>query len=63
MNDKNKKQEDDKATPSWSYALPLLILSIQSDNPDAVKIAEEELINMARVADLYNDLKKTNESD
>jgi hypothetical protein len=44
--------------PTWEDALPALLEAIKSDNEKAVRIAEEELVNMARVADLYNEVLK-----
>ena len=40
-------------TPTWSGILPALLAVIQNGSVEGVKLAEVELRQMARLADLY----------
>lgn len=41
-------------TPSWEGVLPTLLILLADAGKEGKKVAHEELLKMARAADLYN---------
>ena len=40
-------------TPTWAGILPVLLLCVENSSPEGAQIAREELLRMAKLADLY----------
>jgi TorA maturation chaperone TorD len=50
--------EAEDITPTWAAMLPYYTTVLQDGNAEGKKIATKELQNMAKGADLYNELRK-----
>ncbi len=53
-------------TPTWEQALKGYLLILENGSPEGKKVAKEELLRMAKAADLYNEVinaqRKTSEN-
>lgn len=49
--------------PTWEGILPLLLEGLKSDNNEVYRNNMEELGRMARLADAYNEMVKTQDAD
>lgn len=49
-------------TPTWSEILPTLLIILRDASPKGQSSAVEELKNMARAADMWNEHVKKSES-
>lgn len=48
-------------TPTWQAVVPIIEMGLQHGNENGKKIAHEELVRMAKIADLYNEKIKSRE--